>query len=62
MKESSTEYVCPVCGKKFDILGYTDYLYRRVFNKKMNVFCSWTCMHKAEQEHEARKKKTCCWW
>lgn len=49
------EYICPVCNKVFDTHGYKSYLYKKVVKGKTQVYCSWTCMHKAEIEIKGDK-------
>ena len=40
------ETECSVCGKRFII--YPDWVYKKTYDNREKVFCSWSCMRKWE--------------
>lgn len=58
VKAYADDHVCPVCGKDF-ICYYKDlWVYKRNWNNKEWIYCSWGCMQKhrrATDEQQAKK-------
>jgi hypothetical protein len=52
---SLESYICPVCGKEF--IPATEHIYSAFFGKNRKLVCRWTCMAKAQREHEEQLKQ-----
>lgn len=46
---------CPVCGKEF--IPAPDHTYKARFGKDLKMVCRWSCMVKAQREHEKSLKQ-----
>jgi len=55
---------CPVCGKRFNIIYFEEWAYRREFSEKTGkdarshrlLFCSWSCVRKWDKQREEEKQ------
>lgn len=54
-KVYASDRICPVCGKEFICYLKEQWTYKGYFDGE-KVFCSWTCMRKAESEEEKKQK------
>jgi len=56
--------ICPVCGKRFNVFCYEDWVYRKDMSEKTGkdarskrlLFCSWGCLRKWEKQREEEMK------
>ena len=46
---------CPVCGREF--IPSTSHIYKAYFGRNLKLVCRWTCMAKAQREHEESLKQ-----
>lgn len=49
------EKKCPMCGKRYIFHDY--WAYKIVSGTRVESYCSWSCMRKAEREKGYQKKR-----
>lgn len=49
------EKTCPICGRNYIFRDF--WAYKTTYGTRIESFCSWSCMRKAEKAKEEQKKR-----